>query len=215
MSKKPSEKTVEKIVGKHRFNSLKKAFGLEYAFEDAVLADGTVVKIEPSVEEGATVVVVDSEGVENPALNDEYQLEDGRVIVVEGGVIIQVVAAPEVPVEEEMSTEDGISPELTGILADVANRLRDLESKFKSQAEIVSKLDAIEKKVNAFKADTFATVEDLKATKADLESAKELVVKMANESENAPLRKPKKTKATMSATEAAIEAFSSVIKKKQ
>lgn len=214
MSKKADEKTVEKIVGKHRFNALKKAFGLEYAFVDATLADGTVVKVEPAIEEGATVVVVDSEGVENPAPNGEHQLEDGSVIVTEGGVIIEVVAAPEVPSEEEMSTEeskDGISPELTGILSDVASRLKDLESKFKSQTEILSKVEAIEKKVNEFKSEAFASAEDLKATKADLESAKELVVKMANQSEKEPLRKPKQTKASMSNDDAIVDNFKSVL----
>lgn len=192
---KPTEKDVEKAVGKFAFNKLRKTFGMKYAFVDAVLADGTEVKVEPAIEEGAEVYVIDAEGNSLAAPDGEHQLEDGSVIVTEGGVIIQIVEAPVVDEgdQEEMASNkpsDGISPELTDILADVANRLTTIESKFKSQTVLESKFAALEKKVNEIKG--FAKESDVETLKTELESAKELVVKMANQPSEAPIKQPKK-----------------------
>lgn len=192
---KPTEKDLEKAVGKHSFNKVKKLFGMKYAFVDAVLADGTEVKVEPAVEEGAEVYVIDAEGNSLAAPDGEHQLEDGSVIVTEGGVIIQIVEAPVVNEgeQEEMAKDtpsDGISPELTDILADVANRLTTIESKFKSQTVLEAKVSSIEKKVNELKG--FAKEADVNALKTEVAEAKELVVKMANQSSEAPIKQPKK-----------------------
>lgn len=215
---KPTEKDVEKAVGKHAFNKLRKTFGMKYAFVDATLADGTVVKVEPAIEEGAEVFVIDAEGNSLPAPDGEHQLEDGSVIITEGGVIIQIVEAP--AVEEEMAKDtpsDGINPELTQILSDVANRLTDIESKFKAQTILEAKFAALEKKVNELKG--FAKEADVTALKSELDAAKELVVTMANQSSEAPIRQPKKkgsdnpTKEEME--DAAVQNFSKVLFKRK
>lgn len=78
-------------------------------FEDAVLADGTVAQIEPEVVVGAAVVV-EVEGELLPAPDGEHELSDGRKIVTEAGVIVEVVEveeeeAPEVEAEEEEEAE--------------------------------------------------------------------------------------------------------------
>ena len=77
-------------------------------FEDVVLADGTVAQIEPEVVVGAAVVV-EVEGELLPAPDGEHELSDGRKIVTEGGVIVEVVEveeeAPEVEAEEEEEEE--------------------------------------------------------------------------------------------------------------
>lgn len=215
---KPTEKDVEKAVGKLAFNRLKKKFGLKYAFVDATLADGTVVKVEPAIEEGAEVFVIDAEGNNLAAPDGEHQLEDGSVIVTEGGVIIQIVEAPvaDESEQEEMSA-DGISPVLTEILADVANRLNAIESKFKAQTILEAKFNALEKKVNELKG--FAKEADVTALKSEVEAAKELVVKMANESKESPIKQPKKkgsdnpTKEEME--DAAVQNFSNVLFKRK
>lgn len=188
---KPTEKDVEKAVGKHAFNKVKKMFGLKHAFVVAVLADGTEVQVEPSVEEGAEVYVIDAEGNSIAAPDGEHQLEDGSVIVIEGGVIIQIVEAPVVDegTEEEMSADE-ISPALTEILADVANRLTSIESKFKSQTVLEAKFSALEKRVD--KLVGFAKESDVDTLKKEVAEAKELVVKMANQSAEAPIKQPKK-----------------------
>lgn len=77
-------------------------------FEDVVLADGTVAQIEPEVVVGAAVVV-EVEGELLPAPDGEHELSDGRKIMTEGGVIVEVVEveeeAPEVEAEEEEEEE--------------------------------------------------------------------------------------------------------------
>lgn len=77
-------------------------------FEDVVLADGTVAQIEPEVVVGAAVVV-EVEGELLPAPDGEHELSDGRKIVTEGGVIVEVVEveeeSPEVEAEEEEEEE--------------------------------------------------------------------------------------------------------------
>ena len=78
-------------------------------FEDVVLADGTVAQIEPEVVVGAAGVV-EVEGELLPAPDGEHELSDGRKIVTEAGVVVEVVEveeeeAPEVEAEEEEEAE--------------------------------------------------------------------------------------------------------------
>ena len=75
-------------------------------FESMLLADGvTEVTIEPSVEVGAAVVITAEDGTPVAAPASEYELQDGRVIVLlEDGVIAEVREA-EGEVEEPMAEE--------------------------------------------------------------------------------------------------------------
>lgn len=64
-------------------------------FEELLLIDGaTKVTIEPAVEVGAAIVLYDSEGTPVPAPVGEYELQDGRKVVVEvEGVIASITEA--------------------------------------------------------------------------------------------------------------------------
>jgi len=79
------------------------------AFEDAKLQDGSIVRIDPSIEVGATVVVIGEDGETVPAPDAAHELESGVIIRTEGGVVVEVLepeAAPEEApeeVEEEMA----------------------------------------------------------------------------------------------------------------
>ena len=75
-------------------------------FESMLLADEvTEVTIEPSVEVGAAVVITAEDGTPVAAPASEYELQDGRVIVLlEDGVIAEVREA-EGEVEEPMSDD--------------------------------------------------------------------------------------------------------------
>ena len=80
-------------------------------FEEVTLADGvTVVMIEPAVEVDASVMVMSEEGVSVPMPIGEYELADGKVIViaVEGVIadVKEVGTDDEVPVEEEELAKD-------------------------------------------------------------------------------------------------------------
>ena len=79
----------------------------EENFVDVKAADGTTMRIEPAVEVGATVQVIDESGELMEAADGDIELEDGSVITVEAGVVANLVAS-EVPAEEgeEMAKED-------------------------------------------------------------------------------------------------------------
>lgn len=85
----------------------KEKFGEERAekFVDVTLADGSIAVVEPDVEVGAAIVLMDSEGNPVAAPIGEYELEDGRVIVVNeemgAGVIAEIREAATDDEEEE------------------------------------------------------------------------------------------------------------------
>lgn len=77
------------------------------AFMDATLEDGTLINIEPALEVGAAVVVIDAEGNPTVAPDAEHTLADGSKFVTVEGVITEILPMEEVVVEDEvpMATE--------------------------------------------------------------------------------------------------------------
>lgn len=80
---------------------------VEHKFEDMKLVDGTIVRIEPALEVGATVEVISEDGETLPAPDASHELESGSIIRTEGGVIVEILEA-EAPAEEveEEAKED-------------------------------------------------------------------------------------------------------------
>lgn len=74
-------------------------------FEEVTLADGvTIVNIEPAIEPNASITTTAEDGTLVPMGIGEYELADGRIIVVEVEGVIMDVQTPtgeEEPVEEE------------------------------------------------------------------------------------------------------------------
>lgn len=77
---------------------------VEAAFLDAKLVDGTIVRVEPAVEVGAVVKVIDEAANEIDAPDGDHEMEDGTIIRTEGAVIVEVMA-PEAEEEEEEEVE--------------------------------------------------------------------------------------------------------------
>jgi len=73
------------------------------SFEDAKLADGSIVRIEPAIEVGATVGVMTENGDVTEAPDAAHELESGVVVRTEGGIIVEVL---EPEVEEEVTEEE-------------------------------------------------------------------------------------------------------------
>ena len=82
-------------------------------FEEVTLVDGTtVLNINPAIEPDATVTVM-VEGEEAPAPVGEWELTDGRIIVIEvEGIVAEVkevteeeVPAEDAPVDEELNKD--------------------------------------------------------------------------------------------------------------
>ena len=80
---------------------------VEHKFEDMKLVDGTIVRIEPALEVGATVEVISEDAETLPAPDASHELESGTVIRTEGGVIVEILEAeaPAEEVEEEVEEE--------------------------------------------------------------------------------------------------------------
>ena len=90
----PAAETTEEVV--------------EHKFEDAKLIDGTIVRIEPAIEIGATVEVISEDGETLAAPDASHELESGSIIRTEGGIIVEVLEAeaPAEEVEEEAKDEE-------------------------------------------------------------------------------------------------------------
>lgn len=122
------------------------------AFLDAKLVDGTIVRIEPDVEVGASVKVIDEEANEIDAPDGDHELEDGTIIRTEGAVITDVIEAE---VEEE-----GPEAEAEEVEEEMSSEEIDLEVKMAAIADdvVASKKFASAKSVKAIN-DRFAEVE--------------------------------------------------------
>jgi len=141
---------------KANLSKIKVALGVEdeapasVELEDIKKVDGTILRIEPAIEIGATVQVIgeDAELIEAP--DGDHELESGDVIKTEGGVIIEIMAveSEEEVVEEEMSEE---TPEVKAQPIDV-QALTD---------NVMNKLnEALNDKINNLK---FAAIEEVEA----------------------------------------------------
>jgi len=141
---------------KANLSKIKVALGVEdeapasVELEDIKKVDGTILRIEPAIEIGATVQVIgeDAELIEAP--DGDHELESGDVIKTEGGVIIEIMAveAEDEVVEEEMSEE---TPEVKAQPIDV-QALTD---------NVMNKLnEALNDKINNLK---FAAIEEVEA----------------------------------------------------
>lgn len=102
------------------------------AFEDAKLVDGSIVRIEPAIEVGATVMVISEDGETVAAPDAAHELESGVIVRTEGGVVVEVMepeAAPEEAaeeVEEEMAEVPAFDADAfkEDILAAVSNLIK-------------------------------------------------------------------------------------------
>ena len=141
---------------------------VEAAFLDAKLVDGTIVRVEPAVEVGAVVKVIDEAANEIDAPDGDHELEDGTIIRTEGAVIVEVMA-PEAEEEEseeeveaeekekeEMASED-VDVKMSAIAADViaahnfasAEAIEGINSRFDEMEKAIGMITDIVEKMAA------------------------------------------------------------------
>lgn len=95
---------IEKLSGLiSKFNATETETTTE-AFIDAKLIDGTIVRYE-KLEVGMPLMVIDEAGNELKATKGKHQLEDGTMITVEDGIIVEIETKEEEMPEEEMPIE--------------------------------------------------------------------------------------------------------------
>lgn len=122
---------ISELVGKKLPEIKKLLFSetTEEAFVDAKLVDGTIVRVEPALEIGASVAVIGEDGETVAAPDGEHELESGEVVRTEGGVIVEIMTPEPVEeeaeeVEEEMASEEKFDAE--GFKADILSAVSEL-----------------------------------------------------------------------------------------
>ncbi len=166
--------------------------------EDVRKVDGTLLRVEPGLEVGATVQVIGEDAELIAAPDGDHELEDGSVLRVEGGVISEVILVEAENVEEEMSEEEVEKPrglDVEALTADVMNKLNE----------------AIVNKIAGLKFEE--TVAELKAENAAL---KETIIDVVTEVEkfaDTPKEKPVKTARNPFRKEPTKTPFSKLLRK--
>lgn len=178
----------------------------EVQLEDVKLVDGTIVRIEPAIEIGATVQVIGEDGELMDAPDADHELEDGRIIKTEGGIILEVieVEVEEEVVEEEMSEEEEAPKAATPRL--------DVEA---LQNQLIQRLnESIIEKIDKLR---FAKVEEVETLTAENKQLKETLVEVVEmfqafteQEKEAPKKTP--SKAWMSKESQKID-FSTLLRK--
>ena len=84
-------------------NLLKMEFTKVEKFNEAKLADGTVVMWDGELAEGTAIMVVAEDGNQMPAPDAAHELEDGTIVTTVGGLVTSIEPKKEVEVEVELA----------------------------------------------------------------------------------------------------------------
>jgi hypothetical protein len=148
-------------------------------FVEATLVDGTVVSVEPAVEVGAVVSVIGDGGEMLPAPDASHELQDGTLVVTEGGIIVEIVAVTEEPAAPAEAAAEPNKP--------AALSVDDI------QAAVMAKVSqSIAERINSMK---FAAAKDVAALKKENGELKKALGELAEVFEafaTAPVAEPKK-----------------------
>jgi hypothetical protein len=135
-----SKDAIDKIKNLIKFGTV------EAKFEQAKLADGTIIQWEDDLGEGTAIMVVGEDGNTMPAPDAVHELEDGTMVTTVGGLVTKIEPKKEEEViEEEMAAEP--NPEFIKHLEEfkmmvermtaIENKLAEYESKFSAITETV------------------------------------------------------------------------------
>lgn len=115
-------------------NSIKQVLGMEVKLEQQTLENGTIIEAE-SFEVGQEVfIITDDEKVAVPA--GEYQLEDGRILVVnEGGEIAEIGAKEEEEVEAKDEEKQEMEYATKEELAEVKEMIEEIKAMLEPKEE--------------------------------------------------------------------------------
>lgn len=131
---------------KDALKTIKTFLGMEVKLEQMKLIDGNTVIEADSFEAGASVMIVVPEGEPVPLEVGKYELEDGKVLVVEEvGIIAAIEEMPAESEEEEMPVEADVTPEVEvkqpkKVVSITEQHFAEMEAKI---AELETKLAAM------------------------------------------------------------------------
>ena len=131
---------------KDALKTIKTFLGMEVKLEQMKLIDGNTVIEADSFEPGASVMIVVPEGDPVPLEVGKYELEDGRLLVVEEtGIIAAIEEMPAESEEEEMPVEADVTPDVEvkqpkKVVTITEQHFAEMEAKI---AELEAKLSAM------------------------------------------------------------------------
>lgn len=132
---------------KDALKTIKTFLGMEVKLEQMKLVDGNTVIEADSFEAGASVMIVVPEGEPVPLEVGKYELEDGRLLVVEEkGMIASIEEMSKEEEEEEMPVEADVTPEVTPEAKQPKKVVTITEQHF---AEMEAKIAELEAKLSA------------------------------------------------------------------
>jgi gas vesicle protein len=103
----------------------------EIKLVEATLADGTIIKIEPALEVGATILVVTEEG-DIAAPDATHELSDGTKVTTIAGIISEI----ELPEESvEPTIEEQLEPLLKAVTENFKSQLESIKESIKNVTE--------------------------------------------------------------------------------
>lgn len=130
---------------KDALKTIKTFLGMEVKLEQMKLVDGNTVIEADSFEPGASVMIVVPEGEPAPLEVGKYELEDGRLLIVEEKGMIAAIEEMPKETEEEMPVEADVTPEVEvkqpkKVVSITEQHFAEMESKI---AELETKLAAM------------------------------------------------------------------------
>src|SRR3990172_10191231 len=127
------KKTMFDKVKNYFADKFKTIVEVKEKFEELLLVDGTMrVTVEPSLEIGSAIALYDAEGNPIPAPAGAYELQDGRVIVVE---VDGVIAAINDKVAEEELEETPASNDEASKVKELIERIETVSKYAESVKE--------------------------------------------------------------------------------
>lgn len=136
---------------KDALKTIKTFLGMEIKLEQMKLIDGNTVIEADSFEPGASVMIVVPEGEPVPLEVGKYELEDGRLLVVEETGMIASIEEMPAESEEEMPVEADVTPEVTPEAKQPKKVVTITEQHF---AEMEAKIAELEAKLSAMTPET-------------------------------------------------------------
>lgn len=148
-----------------KINKIKVMLQQMLATFNQVTTDKGILRYDgEEIEVGASVRLVDEEGNESPVEDGNYYLgdEDGRTLVIEGGVIKEIIEKEEEPATIVDTEEESVEEE---VVEQIVEEIKEVAEDVEEDAEEEKPEDAAQRI-----ADLEALIEELKTRIAELEN---------------------------------------------
>lgn len=134
------------MTRKEAFAKIHKLLFGEQQFEQAKLADGTVVVWEGELGTGTALFVIDEAGTQQAAPDGEHTLEDGTIVTTAGGLVVTVTPKDqeeEVEIEVENGSDKEKKDEMAGEMEMMLQKLAEKVAALEAKIEEMGKKEAM------------------------------------------------------------------------